>query len=277
MSEYDYSPEAIERHLATQQRVERWVDKTLEQSPSNPFESLPSEANENSTTTTTTTTHGQTPYTQSQPQPAFYATPQGVISPTYSNLHGHGHGHSQRHSPSPRPVIIPQGYRPVMTRSFSTDSTPPHPVSNFYPSASAPYTPYPNISPLNPSPYSSPYSSPYNSPYQPSQMSHSSHSQTSFHSVPSAQIYVNPNPVPQQHGGNPYPYFQPSPPQPVVVLKGNRDYVVVAPSGHHVQIINPDSAYETQIRNVNQGQYTISKLKIKTSKSKKSKRSRYSL
>ena len=228
MSEYDFSPEAIERHLATQRRIERWVDKTLEESPSNPFESLPSEASENSTT------HGQTPYTQSQPQPAFYATPQGVISPTYSNLHGHGHGHSQRHSLSPRPVIIPPGYRPVMTRSFSS---PPHPVSNFYPSPPALYTPYPNSSPLNPSPYSSPYSSPYNSPYQPSPVSHSSHSQTSFHSVPSAQIYVNPNPVPQQHGGNPYPYFQPSPPQPVFVVKGNRDYVVVAPSGHHVQFI----------------------------------------
>lgn len=219
MSEYDYSPEAIERHLATQQRIARWVDNTLEQSPSDPFKPLPGE---HSTTQSTQTPHH--PHPQPPPLPAFYATPQGVISPTYSN--SHRHGHSQWHSPN---VTVPQGYRPVMGRSFST---PPLPVRNFYPLSSAPFPSYPTPSPLNPSPYSSPYSSPHHSPYQTSPMSQTSYSQTSFHSVPSSQLY---NPIIQHHGG--YPHVQPSPPQPVVVVRGDRDYVVVAPPGHHVQVI----------------------------------------
>ncbi|KAJ2936437.1 hypothetical protein H1R20_g653, partial [Candolleomyces eurysporus] len=37
MTEYDYSPEAWERHIATQQRIARWVDGTLTQAPCNAF------------------------------------------------------------------------------------------------------------------------------------------------------------------------------------------------------------------------------------------------
>jgi hypothetical protein len=276
MSEYDYSPEAIERHLATQRRIERWVDNTLEESPSDPFKPLPGEHS--------TTSHHPQP--QPSSLPAFYATPQGVISPTYSNSHRHGHG--QRHSPS---VIVPQGYRPVMGRSFST---PPLPVRNFYPLPSTPFTSYPTRSLLNPSPFSSPYGSPhhspYNSPYQPSPMSQTSYSQTSFHS---SQIHANPNPIIQHHGGHNYPYVSPPPPQPVVVVRGDKDYVVVAPPGHHVQVIvccffpnnvlfimihsiiqSPDSAYDSQGGGVNQGQYVFGKLNMKSSRSKRSKRSR---
>jgi len=260
MSEYDFSPEAIEQHLVKQQRIARWVDKTLEESPSNPFQPLPSEHS---------TTHVPTSYPQSpppQPQPAFYATPQGMISPTYS--HSHIHGHSQRHNPT---VMVPPGYKPVMSRSFST---PPPPVRNFYPIPSTPYTPYPTSSPHNSSPYNSPYSShynsPYNSPYQQSPMSHPSYSQTSFQSLPSSHIHANPNPVmQQQHGGN--TYFQPTPPQPVVIVKGDRGYVVVPPPGHQVQVIRSDS---TDGSHPYQGQYVFVKSKFKRSKSKKSKRSR---
>ncbi|KAF9009416.1 hypothetical protein BDQ17DRAFT_1322987 [Cyathus striatus] len=37
MTEYDYSPEAYERYLATQNRIARWVDNTLQHNPRNPF------------------------------------------------------------------------------------------------------------------------------------------------------------------------------------------------------------------------------------------------
>lgn len=37
MTEYDYSPDAYEKHLATQSRISRWVDKTRRYAPSNPF------------------------------------------------------------------------------------------------------------------------------------------------------------------------------------------------------------------------------------------------
>jgi len=256
MTEYDYSPEAFERHLAKQEQIAHWVDQTLEQSPSNPFVPLPGEHSD------IQTPH---PHPHPHPQPAFYATPDGVISPTYSNQRRHGN--SQRHSPSrSAPVVMPPGYRPVAGRSFST---PPAPVRNVYPLPPTPYTPYPTGSPLNPSPYSSPYHSPPNS--------YPSYSQTSFHSVPTPPQRIHVNPViQQQHGANTHPYFQHSaPPQPVVVFnRGGGGYVVVPPPVH---VISPQAVYETQNRGVNQGQHFFGKLKglaMKSSKSKKYKRSR---
>jgi hypothetical protein len=41
MTEYDYSPEAYEQHLAKQARIARWVDKSNEYTPANPFCPLP--------------------------------------------------------------------------------------------------------------------------------------------------------------------------------------------------------------------------------------------
>lgn len=211
MSEYDYSPEAFERHLATQRRIERWVDQTREQSPANPFMPLPGEYSD-----------AQTPHPH--PHPAFYATPEGVISPTYSHSPRH---YEHRHNSSPRgtPVVMPPGYRPVAGRSFST---PPVAVRNYYP---LPSTPYPTSSPLN----SSPYASPYGSPYQSSPVSFPSYSQASLHLVPAPpHIYVNP--VQPPHEANTYPYFPTPPPQPVVVVnRGGGGYVVVPPPVQHVQ------------------------------------------
>lgn len=37
MTEYDYSPEAYEKYLATQHRIASWVDRTLQEEPRNPF------------------------------------------------------------------------------------------------------------------------------------------------------------------------------------------------------------------------------------------------
>ena len=216
MTEYDYSPEAIERHLATQQRIARWVEQTHEHSPSDPFTSLPSE-------------HSVPQMPQQNPQPAFYTTPQGVISPTYSS--SRRHKHSQRHSPSSRdaPVKVPPGHRPVVSRSFSTP--PPTLVRNFYPLPSMPYTgtPYPTgPPPQNPLPYGS--------SYQSSPNSYPSHSQTSSCSVSSSPIHHVDSVIQQQHRSNTYPYLQPSSSQSVVVVNRG-DCVVVSAPGQHIQVI----------------------------------------
>jgi hypothetical protein len=91
---------------------------------------------------------------QPQPKPAFYATPHGVISPTY--LSSRKHGNSQRRgtpsitmpqeSVAIRPSTTPQG--PIPSHSSSTphrlipscsSSTPPAPIGNLN---SLPFTAY---------------------------------------------------------------------------------------------------------------------------------------
>ena len=218
MSDYYCPHDDHERHLAraTQKRIARWVDQTRKQSPCNPFAPLPSERSA----------------TIQTPQSAFYETPQGNIPPTYSNSRTHEHG--QWHSPSqqstPPQAIMPQA-RPLYGRSFSS---PPPSAEHFLPSK--PYPPYPTAPSRIPSPFSSRYHD------QPSPMSHRSSSRDSFISVRSP--HNHPNTV--IHGGNIYPYFPPSLPQPMVPhnpqpvvvyrLEGNRGITVVPPSGHCVQV-----------------------------------------
>ena len=230
MTEYDYSLEAYERHLATQEKIARWVDQTLEQSPCDPF--APSVPSERSTTQITQT-----------PLPAFHATPHGDISPTYYS-NSRMHEHSQWHSPSQRsstpstPLIMPQA-RPLLGRSFTNPA----------PSAGQPlpYPPYPSPT-APPSRVPSPYSSRHSSRHQPpSPMPHRSSSQNSFRSVHShSHSHSHANPViQQQHVGNTYPYFAPSLPQPlilqpqhhVVVVRADRGFTVVPPPGHQVQVV----------------------------------------
>ncbi|KAJ3574755.1 hypothetical protein NP233_g1551 [Leucocoprinus birnbaumii] len=43
MTEYDYSPDAYERYLATQRRITRWAEDASRHSPSNPFVASPAE------------------------------------------------------------------------------------------------------------------------------------------------------------------------------------------------------------------------------------------
>jgi hypothetical protein len=256
MTEYDYSDAGYERLRLTQERIRKWV-RNIDQSPCNQFEHHPERS--------------QTP------QPAFYATPQGGVTPTYSrthehsvhghnmhehSMHGHNmhehtssmhrhnmhehsmhghkmhehsmHEHSQRHTPSQRgsPLIMPQA-RPPCGRSFSS----PAPSAGQF-SPSNPYTQYPTAPSRNPSQYSP--------RYQPSQMPHPSRSssQNSFRSVRSPHMQANPV-IQQQHGGNAYPYFQPSlphtmpqqPPAVVFVVGGKRDFTVVPPPGQYVKVI----------------------------------------
>ena len=240
MTEYDYSPDAYKRHLATQEKIARWVDETLEQSPCNPFEPLPPER-----------------FTNQTPQPAFYATSEGDISPSYySNSRTHREEHSEWHHSSSQqsntpgtPLMTPQA-KPVYARSYTSPTSSagqylPYPL---YPTA----TPSRIQVPATPSRIPSPYSSRHSSRHQPSPMPHRSSSQNSFRSVHSPRhsphhsphhIHTNPVIHQQYHdGGNTYPYFSPSHPQPmqqqhVVVVRGDRGFTVVPPPGHHVQVV----------------------------------------
>jgi hypothetical protein len=230
MTEYDYSPDAYERHMATQEKIRRWVDQTLEHSPCNPFALLPSEEYERSQT----------------PQPAFRATPHGDISPTYSNFprtrheQNHLHNPSRRSSISSASLMMPQARsRPQYDRSV-TSPQPQASAGQFFPQASKPgpfpYSPYPAPPSRIPSPYSPRHSSHHRE--QPPPMPHRSSSQNSFRhgSVHSPHIHASPV-IQQQH----YPYFSPSYQQqqqqhvPVVVVRADRDFTVVPPQGHHIQ------------------------------------------
>jgi hypothetical protein len=123
MTEYDYSPDAYKRHLASQEKIARWVDETLEQSPCNPFEPLPLERSFTQTPQPAFhTTHegdiSPTYYSNSRthrerstnktPQPAFHATHEGDIS---SNYHSNSRTHRERSSKTPQPAFhaTPEG------------------------------------------------------------------------------------------------------------------------------------------------------------------------
>ena len=138
MTEYDYSPGAYERHLANQARIAKWVDHTNAHPKENPFvplpgEHLPSPAPESDGGYSPPSAsqvggpsgyggqQGQMygvqqqgypsypspygygyqvqPQVQAQAQPAFYTTPQGLISPTYfSTSTSRPKGSRSRHS-----------------------------------------------------------------------------------------------------------------------------------------------------------------------------------
>lgn len=59
MTEYDYSPDAYERYLATQKRIARWAEDTSRHHPSNPFVTSPSEDH---------STHSYTPQSSRSPE-----------------------------------------------------------------------------------------------------------------------------------------------------------------------------------------------------------------
>jgi len=78
MTEYDFSPEAHERHLATQARIARWVDDTNSQSPENPFSPLPGDYE-------SVPASAHSPYPHAQKHAAHHANSHTLpLSPTYS-------------------------------------------------------------------------------------------------------------------------------------------------------------------------------------------------
>ncbi|KAH9487464.1 hypothetical protein JR316_0001540 [Psilocybe cubensis] len=160
MTEYDYSPDAVERYLDKQAGIARWVDNNRKCEPANPFEPIPGEHAPSETYFQSSTPpqfpqaqHHHYPsqqpsYQVQQPYPVYYATAQGVISPTYggpSKRHHRKHHHTGSHHPSgskslrPSPhtasaalPLAPVGltYAPTPQRSVST---PPNmPVQSYF-------------------------------------------------------------------------------------------------------------------------------------------------
>ncbi|KAF8955984.1 hypothetical protein BDZ97DRAFT_1853926 [Flammula alnicola] len=186
MTEYNYSPEAFEHYNLKAKRIGDWVGNTHQYPPADPFRPLPGEPVISPSDSISRS--GSPPlnpyYPQQQPmvmlgqpqhylspppyygppQQAYYATPQGMISPTYSAGHGssssrrhrsnrHGHHHSSgsrshHASPSSGSIPLPSGlgtaYVPTtsltpqstmsMARSYST---PPHATASYFE-----YSPY---------------------------------------------------------------------------------------------------------------------------------------
>jgi len=165
MTEYDYSPDAFERHLAKLDGIAKWVDKTKQHEPVNPFAPLPGEHAHPSDSYPhspprsppqiqqqpygypysyqyqypyQTASHYPQLYYPTQPQHAFYATPQGIISPTYSSMHTSSssrHHRSRRssgsrsHRPSPTQPLLPMALGP---RSYSTPPLQTSPYGSSY-------------------------------------------------------------------------------------------------------------------------------------------------
>ncbi len=122
MTEYDFSPQAYERHLATQTRISSWVNETNGHSPANPFLPLPGE-------------HGSVvspnphPPSSSTTSSSYHTTRYGPASPSHMS-HSSGsskpkHSHQTRHGsssfqPSPQfgiPVSVGGGLYTAATQA----------------------------------------------------------------------------------------------------------------------------------------------------------------
>ncbi|CAA7263516.1 unnamed protein product [Cyclocybe aegerita] len=144
MTEYDFSPDAYERHLAKQAQIANWVDQTNGSTPANPFRPIPGEhgsANGVFPANTSFVPHysvseraamqeaaappaipqygypygpyqpqypNVNPYfpIQSPPGAVYYTTAQGVLPPTYAVLPGRSHKSRSKHSSGTRSLRV---------------------------------------------------------------------------------------------------------------------------------------------------------------------------
>jgi hypothetical protein len=169
MTEYDFSPQAYDRYLASQTRISSWVDETNGHSPANPFLPLPGEhgsvVSPNShppSSSTTSSPHHTTRYGPASP--VYISHSSGSSQPKHSHQTRHGRSSFQ---PSPQfgiPVSLggglytaatqaqiaqPMRTGPSVTKSHSTlpsviglpyhSSHPPQNTTYFY--ATSPYAP----------------------------------------------------------------------------------------------------------------------------------------
>lgn len=154
MTEYDYSPDAIERHLAKQAAIANWVDRTKQHEPANPFVKLPDER-----------ARQYPQHQQVYDQPAFYPTPQGVISLPNSSAHTSTSSKKNKSSPhrtssrglhpSSTSTTLPSSRSPPpQTQSyFISPPTSPNGISYLMPQASQPPSPMQSVSVVQQHPY----------------------------------------------------------------------------------------------------------------------------
>ncbi|KDR72319.1 hypothetical protein GALMADRAFT_143166 [Galerina marginata CBS 339.88] len=284
MTEYDYSPGARERYLVKQAQIADWVNQTQQHEPANPFMSIPGEHTPSETYNPPLQPYQPTPqypYQIPQLQPAFYATPQGLVSPTYSSSskrhrqrhnHQHGSGHytsgskSQvRPSPQTATFALPMNTGPYAPMPQRSASTPPSltvlnsngmvvPVAM---SSSQSYFGYPAQQHQFYQPQLLGYPAPYltsppvmNQSYSPSSSHTHSRPSSSRHSSRSRDYSYQPqaNYAAATLQSPSYgQVYQPSSNQPVVIPMGAGGYVIV-PAGQSVQFANEpkysDSEYQ---------------------------------
>ena len=128
MTEYDYSPDAMERHLAKQASIATWVERTKQHEPANPFIKLPDERVRQSS-------HHQQQQPQVHAQPTSHATPQRVVSPTYSSTHtstSSTKNKSSSHRTSSHQPSSSRGLHPSSTSSALPYSRSPPPQNWSY-------------------------------------------------------------------------------------------------------------------------------------------------
>jgi len=280
MTEYDFSPEAYERHLATQQRIGRWVDETERYPKENPFIPVPPDARPPSDYVASAPAlpppPGQYPtygygYGYSQAQTTPHSAPPTRPSSSHRRHHSrsrskgfrvYASASSSPHSNSLPLPLLHRNYHPDLVQPFPQPATasavypmpngygvtsPPQPQSNSYPPQSA--VSYPTQ-------YGA-YQTPQTNPYP--QSTYSSGPQT-----PSSTYTTLPG------GGT---YVQPSK-QPVIVPinGGAGGYVIVPPAGTHFR--TADMYHIRQEEPEDRGQSFFGRLTGGSSIEKKKRRKR---
>lgn len=254
MTEYDYSPEAYEQHLAKQARIARWVDNTNEYTPANPFRPLPGVPDE-----------------RSSPSPSGPRLQSDV--PPAPNTSGAARRHKARHNrhqsnitinPPPAALGLPLGEglylggkvarQPQLAKPMSAGSitmTSLSPKNQWFPYRSPPFrsltasavqVPFGSQTQFPGYPYGQPYPSPpisssSQSPYQPNANSVYSH-------APYASSSVQSLPLPASSTSSVVPYPQ-GPNQPVVLPLSGGGFVVLPP-GQQVQVLSAKNFYGTE-------------------------------
>ena len=220
MTEYDYSPEAYERYMATQTRISNWID-TVSQSMQTPSPSSRQSYDHHHPHQHQYQRHSRPTYPQQQQQHYPQQYPQ---QHTHSNTHSQTHSRSNSLTRSRSRTHHQQHYQePPRPRSYSQTGSRPQAVH----SHTAPIPPPP------PPPHSRTYSYAMNQPPLPA-----------------------PIPVPQPIS---YPHLAPRrsrtlPPQSQNVIyhtyeapRGGPTYVIVppvnggGPHGHHLRVQSPVS------------------------------------
>jgi len=251
MTEYDYSPEAYEQHLAKQARIARWVDNTHECTPADPFHSLPDVPGE----------HG--PPTSPGPYPLRYPVHPPVATYSYyssGSVRRHKARHKRHHTMNPQPTApgFPIGgglyigatqaqlAQPMSAASMTTASISPqnqwfpYRSPSFPPStASAIHLPSASQTQFPGYPYGQQYPSP-----SVSSSSQSPYRANNVYSRPpysSSSVQSLPIPTPP---GSAVPSVQ-NPNQPVVVPLNGGGFVILPP-GQQVQVISAKDYRDTE-------------------------------
>lgn len=262
MTEYDFSPEAYERHLATQQRIGRWVDETEKYPKENPFIPQPPDPYPPSdyvafAPPALPPPPGPQPtydygYGYSQPQTAPYSAPPTRPSSTHRRHHSHSRSKGFRvyasadsspHSNSMPLPLLHRNYRPDLVQSFPQPATASavYPMPNGYGVASPPQ-PQPNSYPPQsavsyPTQYSA-YQTTQTNPYPQSAISYptqySAHQTAQTNPYPQSTYSSGPQTPSSAYttlpgGGT---YVQPSKQAVIVPINGGTGgYVIVPPAG----------------------------------------------